>query len=87
MHLCSSVVSFCAFTQTTILMDTNGVPEPRPAESNKTQAGHRLAELSIRYPVTVCMIFISFIVLGLVSVTKIPLVLTPDIVYSSRRRS
>jgi len=80
-HLCSSVVSFCAFTQTTILMDTNGVPEPRPAESNKTQAGHRLAELSIRYPVTVCMIFVSFIVLGLVSVTKIPLVLTPDITF------
>ncbi|PYV04924.1 MAG: hypothetical protein DMG10_06470 [Acidobacteria bacterium] len=62
-------------------MDTNGVPEPRPAESNKTQAGHRLAELSIRYPVTVCMIFVSFIVLGLVSVTKIPLVLTPDITF------
>src|SRR6266498_5358063 len=54
-------------------MNNNGM------EAGKTQAGHRLAELSIRYPVTVCMVFISFIVLGLVSVTKIPLVLTPDI--------
>jgi HAE1 family hydrophobic/amphiphilic exporter-1 len=60
-------------------MNANDIPETSPAESAKTQAGFRLAELSIRYPVTVCMIFISFIVLGLVSVTKIPLVLTPDI--------
>ncbi len=39
----------------------------------------RLAEFSIRYPVTICMTFVSFIVLGLVSLSKIPLVLTPDI--------
>lgn len=48
-------------------------------EVAKTQAGLRLAEFSIRYPVTICMTFVSFIVLGLVSLTKIPLVLTPDI--------
>jgi hydrophobic/amphiphilic exporter-1 (mainly G- bacteria), HAE1 family len=54
-------------------------PEIEPEQARKTQAGHRLAGFSIRYPVTICMIFVSFIVLGLVSLTKIPLVLTPDI--------
>src|SRR5436309_7874297 len=62
-------------------MNNNSRSETGTAEVSKTQAGFRLAELSIRYPVTVCMIFISFIVLGLVSVTKIPLVLTPDISF------
>ena len=54
-------------------------PEIEPERANKTQAGYRLAGFSIRYPVTICMVFLSFIVLGLVSLTKIPLVLTPDI--------
>jgi hydrophobic/amphiphilic exporter-1 (mainly G- bacteria), HAE1 family len=53
--------------------------EIEPERAGKTQAGDRLAGFSIRYPVTICMVFLSFIVLGLVSLTKIPLVLTPDI--------
>ena len=38
-----------------------------------------LASLSIRYPVTICMIFVSIVVVGLISVSKIPLVLFPDV--------
>lgn len=43
--------------------------------------GMRLAELSIRRPVTVCMVFACFIVLGAVSIFRIPLVMTPDISF------
>ncbi len=39
----------------------------------------RLADFSIRYPVSICMVLISFLVLGAVSIVKIPLVLLPDI--------
>ncbi len=42
-------------------------------------AGRRLAEYSIRYPVTISMIFVSFLVLGAISIWKIPLVMLPDI--------
>ncbi|UCF36950.1 MAG: efflux RND transporter permease subunit, partial [Acidobacteriota bacterium] len=45
---------------------------------NQGQA-FRLSEFSIRYPVTICMILISFLLLGLVSTFKIPLVLFPSI--------
>ncbi|MFB3904391.1 MAG: efflux RND transporter permease subunit [Acidobacteriota bacterium] len=41
--------------------------------------GFRLAGFSIRYPVTICTIFVSFIVLGAVSAFKIPLVMLPDV--------
>ena len=41
--------------------------------------GFRLAGFSIRYPVTICMILVSFIVLGAVSAFKIPLVMLPDV--------
>jgi len=41
--------------------------------------GFRLAGFSIRYPVTVCMILVSFILLGAVSAFKIPLVMLPDV--------
>ncbi len=54
-------------------------PSKTEPAAAKSQTGMRLAGFSIRYPVTVCMIFVSFVVLGLVSLTKIPLVLTPDI--------
>ncbi len=43
--------------------------------------GERLAEFSIRHPVTVCMVFACFLVLGAISVVKIPLVMTPDISF------
>ncbi|RPJ83931.1 MAG: efflux RND transporter permease subunit, partial [Acidobacteria bacterium] len=41
--------------------------------------GFRLAGFSIRYPVTICMILVSCIVLGAVSAFKIPLVMLPDV--------
>ncbi|MFQ5737534.1 MAG: efflux RND transporter permease subunit [Acidobacteriota bacterium] len=39
----------------------------------------RLSDFSIRFPVTICMVLLSFLVLGGVSMTKIPLVLFPNI--------
>ncbi|MEE8586718.1 MAG: efflux RND transporter permease subunit, partial [Acidobacteriota bacterium] len=39
----------------------------------------RLSQFSIRYPVTVCMLLITFLLLGAVSLTRIPLVLLPSI--------
>ncbi|MFQ5983817.1 MAG: efflux RND transporter permease subunit, partial [Woeseiaceae bacterium] len=42
-------------------------------------SGVGLANFSIRYPVTICMIFVSIVALGLISVVKIPLVLFPDV--------
>src|SRR6267143_7535 len=50
------------------------------------QKGHRgfgdfLVRTAIGHPVTMCMVFVSFIVLGLVSATRIPIVLTPDISF------
>ena len=42
-------------------------------------SGARLAEFSIRYPVTICMIFVSLLTLGIISSSKIPLVLLPDV--------
>jgi len=38
-----------------------------------------LSELSIKYPVSICMILICFIVLGTISVFKIPIELLPDV--------
>ncbi len=39
----------------------------------------RLSAFSIQYPVTICMVLISFLVLGGVSIGRIPLVLFPNI--------
>ena len=47
-----------------------------PAEDG---SGARLADFSIRFPVTICMIFVSLLTLGLISAGKIPLVLLPDV--------
>ena len=47
--------------------------------SFETGSGARLAEFSIRYPVTICMIFVSLLTLGIISSAKIPLVLLPDV--------
>ncbi len=41
-------------------------------------SGARLADFSIRYPVTICMVFVCLLTIGLISVWKIPLVLLPD---------
>src|SRR5437588_10930668 len=43
--------------------------------------GNSLVRFAIGHPVTMCMVFLSFIVLGLVSATRIPIVLTPDISF------
>ncbi|MEJ2145467.1 MAG: efflux RND transporter permease subunit [Acidobacteriota bacterium] len=45
----------------------------------ETGRAFRLSEFSIRYPVTICMILVSFLLLGIVSIFKIPLVLFPSI--------
>lgn len=51
-------------------------------EENREQSlGLRLAQFSIHHPVTVCMIFACLMVLGAVSIAKIPLVMTPDISF------
>jgi HAE1 family hydrophobic/amphiphilic exporter-1 len=41
--------------------------------------GLKMARFSIRHPVTTCMVFLSFLVLGGISIYRIPLVLQPDI--------
>jgi HAE1 family hydrophobic/amphiphilic exporter-1 len=41
----------------------------------------RIPQLSIKYPVTVLMIFIGIVLLGLISVFKLPLNLFPDVRY------
>ena len=52
-------------------------PENAAATSRMTASGNRLAEFSLRYPVTICMIFVLFITLGVISIFKIPLVMMP----------
>lgn len=56
----------------------------RQADSNlEPESEHgglgRLSDFSIRYPVSICMVLISFLLLGTVSIFKIPLVLFPNI--------
>jgi len=48
-------------------------------KENKPSGLNKLAEFSIRHPVTICMILLSFLVLGGVSGFKIPLVLFPEV--------
>ncbi len=43
------------------------------------ETGFRLSDFSIRYPVTICMVLISFLVLGLISTVKIPLLMLPEV--------
>ncbi len=51
----------------------------REETSARAESGLGLANFSVRYPVTICMIFVSIVALGLISVFKIPLVLMPDV--------
>ena len=55
--------------------------EPRRENEDKRAAGLRLAQFSIDHPVTILMIFASFMLLGAVSISRIPIVLTPDISF------
>jgi HAE1 family hydrophobic/amphiphilic exporter-1 len=51
------------------------------SEVGKPGVGLRLSQFSIEHPVTILMVFASLMVLGAVSVTLIPIVLTPDISF------
>ncbi len=58
------------------------VEEPKESGSlsaNPSGYGLRLADFSIRYPVTIFMLCLCLLVLGAISLTRIPLVQTPDI--------
>jgi HAE1 family hydrophobic/amphiphilic exporter-1 len=50
-------------------------------ENEQQSFGDRLVRFAIDHPVTICMLFTSFIIFGLVSTTRIPVVLTPDISF------
>lgn len=45
------------------------------------QAGSAIAAFSIRRPVTVAMIFVSLLVMGFISIGRIPLVLLPSVTF------
>ena len=49
--------------------------KPDPSEARS------LAAFSLRRPVTTCVLFIFLIVMGLISIGKIPLVLFPDVEF------
>src|SRR5262245_55622936 len=51
------------------------------SEKDDLGIGLRLSQFSIDHPVTVLMVFASLMVLGAVSMTRIPVVLTPDISF------
>lgn len=61
-------------------MTPNPGPPKRttPADIGRA-AGSRLAGFSVRYPVTICMVFVLFLTLGGISIFKIPLVLMPEV--------
>ena len=50
--------------------------DPSMQSSN---SGERLAMLSIRNPVTVCMLFLSIVVMGVIAVVRVPLMLVPQL--------
>lgn len=54
-------------------------PSLTPADSGHAGLLQRLSQFSIQYPVTICMVLVSLILLGTVSIFKIPLVLFPNI--------
>ena len=61
---------------------TNQPREDGPSGRNRASvstsaSGVRLAGFSLRYPVTICMIFVLFVTLGVISIFKIPLVMMP----------
>lgn len=56
-------------------------PENHEKEIEGAGVGVWLSQFSIDHPVTTIMIFVSFVVLGAVSITRIPVVLTPDVSF------
>ena len=51
----------------------------RSSQQREVGMGGRLATLAIRNPVTVCMVFLSIVVMGVIAVTRIPLMLMPKL--------
>ena len=49
------------------------------SDRKASSRGFRLSDFSIRHPVSVCTILVSFLVLGTLSVFKIPLVMLPEV--------
>lgn len=54
---------------------------PEDVREQQSGRGLKVAAFSIQHPVTICMLFVCFVVLGLVSVFKIPLVMAPDVSF------
>jgi HAE1 family hydrophobic/amphiphilic exporter-1 len=54
---------------------------PEQEQQGKRGVGERVAAYSVAHPVTVVMVFICMTVLGAVSITRIPVVLTPDVSF------
>jgi HAE1 family hydrophobic/amphiphilic exporter-1 len=57
------------------------IEETRDTVDGKGDAGARLAAFSVRKPVTITMLSISIVVMGLISIWKIPLVMLPSISF------
>jgi hydrophobic/amphiphilic exporter-1 (mainly G- bacteria), HAE1 family len=55
--------------------------EKKDSVDSKGDAGLRLAAFSVRKPVTITMVAISVVVMGLISIWKIPLVMLPSISF------
>lgn len=55
------------------------VTSTKANRETESEQGSRLADFAIRFPVTVCMVLFSMLLMGAVSMTRIPLVLLPDI--------
>ena len=53
--------------------------ETPSADGQLSGSGERIARAAIRNPVTVCMVFLSIIVLGVIAVGRIPLMLVPKL--------
>src|SRR5918995_1485909 len=63
-------------------MNDDGAKQHERRRSEETHGlGLKLARFSIDHPVSIWMVFISMVLLGLVSMGKIPLVMTPDISF------
>ncbi|MDA2929235.1 efflux RND transporter permease subunit [Acidobacteria bacterium AH-259-O06] len=62
-----------------IEQDKNNPSRGVDPSTDRPSSSVGLADFSIRKPVTICMIFVSIVALGLISVFKIPLVLDPDV--------
>ncbi|MDE0623541.1 MAG: efflux RND transporter permease subunit [Bryobacterales bacterium] len=54
------------------------MPEAMPPAENHG-SGARIATMAIRNPVTICMIFLSIVVMGAIAVSRIPLMLVPKL--------